>query len=123
MFGAFIFYLADNFIFCSCENEPPSEALKTVNKDLSTLRGWRERNPDSRLLAQEIGLTEVQRSRLEQKLGQTSQAEEDMKRAQGELAALGWKDVSAEHLVALATQLGSEYKAPDRKNGATAAER
>lgn len=116
MFGAFAFSLVDNFVFCSCGNQPPSEALETVTKDLSILRGWREQNPKSRLLAQEIGLTEVELSRLEQNLGHDQRADEDMKHAQDELAALGWKDVSAAHLIALTAQLNSEYKQADQKN-------
>jgi hypothetical protein len=121
MFGAFAFSLVDNFIFCSCENEPPSEALKAVTKDLSILRSWREQNPASRVLAQEIGLTEAQLSRLERKLDNDQQADEDMKHAQGELTALGWKDVSAAHLIAVTTQLNSEYKQADHKNKDVAA--
>lgn len=116
MFGASIFSLVDNFIFCSCGNQPPNEALESVTKDLSILKRWREKNPKSQLLAQEIGLTEVELSRLEQNLGHDQRADEDMKHAQDELAALGWKDVSAAHLIALTVQLNSEYKQADQKN-------
>jgi hypothetical protein len=121
MFGAFYFSLIDNFVFCSCENQPPDEAMKTVTKDLSTLRGWRDHNPESQLLAQEIGLTEVQLSRLDQTLGHQQQADEDMKHAQDELTGLGWKDVSAAHLIALTAQLSSEYKQVNQKNKTVAA--
>jgi hypothetical protein len=116
MFGAFAFSLVDNFVFCSCGNQPPSEALESVTKDLSILRRWRERNPKSRILAQEIGLAEVELSRLEQNLGHEQRADEAMKRAQDELTAVGWKDVSAAHLIALTAQLNSEYKQADQKN-------
>lgn len=120
MFGAFAFSLVDNFIFCSCENEPPSEALEGITKGLSILRNWRRQNPESRELAQEIGLTEAELSRLELKLGNDRRADEDMKHAQDELTALGWKDVSAAHLIAVTTQLNSEYKQADQKNKAVA---
>jgi hypothetical protein len=39
-----------------------------------------------------------------------------MKKAQKELTALGWKDVSAAHLIGLTTQLNSAYKHSDQKN-------
>lgn len=121
LFGAFAFSLVDNFVFCSCENQTPSEALKTVTKHLSILRGWREQNPESRLLPQEIGLTEAELSELEQKLGNDQKADEDMRDAQHELAALGWKDVSAVHLIGVTAQLNSEYKQADQKNKTVAA--
>ena len=123
MTGAFYFSLIDNFVFCSCGNQPPGEAMNTVTKDLSTLRGWRDQNPGSRLLAQEIGLTEAELSRLDQKLGHEEQADENMKHAQDELTALGWKDVSTAHLIALTEQLNSEYRQADKKNKTVATTR
>jgi len=72
------------------------------------------------VLAQEIGLTYVRLSLVEQKLDQRSQSEEDMKRGQAELSALGWKDTSPTHLTSLVMQLNSEYK-PVKRNNQTVA--
>jgi hypothetical protein len=44
-----------------------------------------------------------------------------MNNPQKELTALGWKDVSAAHLIGLTTQLNSEYKLVDQKNTTVAA--
>lgn len=79
------------------------------------------KNQKSNILAQEIGLTYVRLSVVEKKLDQQSQADEDMKRGQAELAALGWKNISTTHLTSLVVQLNSEYKRVDRKDKAVAA--
>lgn len=67
------------------------------------------------MLAQEIGLTEIRLSQLEQELGHHTQADDDMKHGQAKLTALGWQDVFAAPLIALITQLNSEYKPVDQK--------
>lgn len=121
MFGAFLLYLADSSTACNCDHQPPSERLKTLASDLSSLQRWRDQNRNSRALSQEIGLTEIRLSRLEQELGHHAQGDDDMKHGQVELTALGWKDVSAAHLIALTTQLNSEYKQVDQKGKTVAA--
>lgn len=78
-------------------------------------------NPSSLQLKQEIGLVEVHLSRLDQELGQQNQANEEMRKAQAELTALGWKNISSDHLIALTKQLDSEYQNPKQRNAATAA--
>lgn len=112
MFGAFMLATIDSSIACNCENQPASESIKTVTNDLALLERWRNQNPNSVQLKQEIGLAEVHLSRLDQELGQQSQADENIKHAQVELAALDWKNVSAAHLIALTKQLDSEYQRP-----------
>jgi hypothetical protein len=116
MFGAFLLSLVDNSVVCNCDNQPPSESLKTLTSDLSTLQRWRTQNQSSHVLGQEIGLVDIRLARLDQELGHQSQADEDMKQGQRELTALGWKDVSPQHLIALTAQLNSEYKPIDQKN-------
>ncbi len=115
MFGAFLFFLVDNEIACNCQNQPPNESLKTVKNSISILQGWRNQNPNSQMLAQEIGLAQVRLSRVEEALGDEAQAEEGLNAARIELAPLGWKDLSAAHLIALTTQLDSEYR-PKKEN-------
>jgi hypothetical protein len=73
------------------------------------------------LSGQAIGLTQFRLSRLERESEDHSQADADMKKAQKELAALGWKNVSGAHSIGLTTQLNSEYKHVDQKNTAVAA--
>lgn len=115
MFGAFLFYLIDADIICNCQNRPPNEALQTLKKDISLLQGWRRQNPKSQMLAQEIGLAQVRLSRVEESLGDEAQAEAALNAARDELASVGWKDLSAAHLIALTTQLDSEYR-PQKQN-------
>lgn len=121
MFGAFSLFLVESFVVCNPKNQPPSERVKELSKDLSILQGWRDKNRNSRVLGQEIGLTYVRLSQLEQTLGHDAQADGHMKHGQGELAALGWKDVSAAHLTALVTQLNSECNEVDQRNKAVGA--
>lgn len=120
MFGAFAFTIVDSSIACNCENKPPNEAMKAVADDLSTLRRWRDLNRGSLILAQEIGLGYVRLSQLEQKLGNNTQADNDMKHGQEELAALGWKDVSSEHLTTLVKRMDSGYHEPGQNEKVTA---
>lgn len=119
MFSAFMLAMVDSSIACNCENQPASESIKTVTDDLALLQRWRNQNPNSVQLKQEIGLAEIHLSRLDQELGQQGQADENMKRAQAELAALGWKNVSAAHLIAVTKQLDSEYQRPNQPSKAT----
>lgn len=123
MFGAFAFTIVNNSIACTCKNTPPNEALKTVSDGLSTLRGWRDQDRSSLMLAQEIGLAYVRLSQLEQKRGDNVQADSDMKHGQHKLAALGWKDVSPAHLTALVKRMDSPYQAPDQNEKAAAVAR
>jgi len=123
MFGAFTFYLVDSSVGCNCGNQLPTESLKTLTDDLSILKRWRKQNPESELLRQEVGLTWVRLAQIEQGLGNRPQATEDMQQGQKELALLGWKDVSPDHLFALTRQLDSEYIHPDSNNKAPVAAR
>lgn len=120
MFGAFMLATIDSSIACNCENQPASGSIKTVTDDLAILQRRRNQNPNSVQLKQEIGLAEVHLSRLDQELGQQSQADENIKQAQAELGALGWKNVSAAHLIALTKQLDSKYKNPNQPNSTAA---
>lgn len=115
MSGAFLLFLVENQIDCTCANQPPSESIAEVSKSIGILEGWRSRNQGSRVLGQEIGLGDVRLSLLEAQLGRSAQANQDMASGQKELTALGWKDVSSAHLTALVTQLNSEYSSPARK--------
>ncbi len=103
-------------VVCDYNDRPATEGAKELSEYLSSLKGLRAQNQKSKVLAQEIGLTYVRLSMVEKKLDQQSQADEDMKHGQTELAALGWKDVSKTHLKSLVTQLDSEYKRVDRKD-------
>jgi hypothetical protein len=103
-------------VVCDCNGLPASESVKELSGYLSTLQTLRDANKSSKMLVQEIGLTDVRLSIIEKKLDQRSQAEEDMKRGQIELASLGWKDVSSQHLTALVNQLNSEYKPAGQKS-------
>jgi hypothetical protein len=123
LFGAFMFSLVDRSIVCSCESEPPAEAVKKLMSDLSALEKWQGQNEKSDVLAQEIGLTEVRLSRVERDLSRNAEADRDMKRAQEQLKALGWKDTSEEHLIVLTKGLNSEVKSDDRKSNSVTATR
>jgi hypothetical protein len=109
LFGAFYIYLVDSFTFCNCDKKPPAEMLQTAVKSVSILKTLHEHDPKSQFLSQELALTQVRASLLEQKLGEEQQAKEDMKLAQDELSALGWKDVSPTRLTAIVAQIESEY--------------
>ena len=115
MFGEFLFAVMDSSVACNCDNQPSVESLKILTSDLASLERWRDHNPNSRMLGQEIGLTEIRLSKLDEELGNSVQADEYMKQGQAELGALGWRDLSGAHLVAVTTQLNSEYKRTDHK--------
>lgn len=106
--------LYKNLVVCDCDNRTAEQNAKELSTYLSTLQESKGKNPESRLLSQEIGLTYVRLSLTEKKLGHQSQTDEDMRRGQSELARLGWKDVSGEHLYLLLSQLNSEYQRPDK---------
>jgi len=121
LFGAFMFSLVDSSIVCNCETQPADQAIKTLKSDLSSLDKWQGQNEKSNVLAQEIGLAEVRLSRLERKLSRNAEADRDMKSAQEQLKALGWKDTSEEHLIVLTKRLNSEVKSDDSKSNSVAA--
>jgi hypothetical protein len=106
--------LYKNLVVCDCDDRPAEQNAKKLSTYLSTLQELKGKNPESGLLSQETALTYIRLSLAEKKLDQQSQADEDMRRGQSELARLGWKDVSAEHLYLLVSQLNSEYKRPDK---------
>jgi hypothetical protein len=106
--------LYKNLVVCNCYGHPEEQNAKELSTYLSALRESKEKNPASHLLSQEIGLTYVRLSLIEKKLGHQSQADEDMRSGQSELASLGWKDVSGEHLYLLLSQLNSEYQRPGK---------
>jgi|SRR5690348_15453764 len=118
MFGAFLLSVIDSSVACDCKNQPLSENLQTVSNDLEMLQHWRIQNPDSLQLKQEIGLVEVHLSRLCDTFGRQDQAGKEMKQAQAELIALGWKNVSPAHLIALTKRLDSEYSNSDQPSQA-----
>lgn len=113
--GTFIFFLMANFTECNCTNQLPSERVKDLTKYVSTEQELKDRSPESKMLPQLIGLTEVRISLLEQQLGHSAASDEAMKRGRGELTGLGWKDVSPEHLTAVVAQIDSECRPPDPK--------
>jgi hypothetical protein len=106
---AFFFFLVDNSMACNCTHEPPPERIQTLHRDLSTLEMWRKKDPGNLMVAQSIGLGEVRLAKVQQEMGNESEAGAQMKAGQEELRKLCWKDLSEEHLVALTTQLDSEY--------------
>lgn len=120
LYGAWELFLVESFIDCNPHNQPPSERVKELSKDLSILQRWQTQNKGSRMLAQDIGLAYARLSRLERELGHDSKATEYMSHSQEELKGLGWKDISPAHLTALVAQLDSEYKQPDQKSKTTA---
>ena len=102
--------LYKNTVVCDCNDRPPSESLQELSRYLSTLQTAKAKNQNSKVLSQEIGLTYVRLSKVEEKLNHQFQADEDMKHGQVELVSLGWKDVTESHLRSLVAQLDSEYK-------------
>jgi hypothetical protein len=123
MYGASSLFLVQNFITCHCSNQPPSESVPEVSKDLSMLQRWRNQNPNSQILGQDIGMAYIRLAELEMELGRNLQSNQDLEHGQHELAALGWKDVSAAHLSNLIAQLDSEYKEfPAKTKAVTAAQ-
>ena len=103
-------------VICVCNNRPPSESAKELSEYLSALKNLRSRSPKSKLLAQEMGLAYIRLSIVEGRLAQKSASDDDMKRGQEELRALGWKDVSESHLVYLVAQLNADSQpANDKK--------
>ena len=107
--GAFFFFLVDNYMACNCAHEPPAERIQTIQRGLSTLETWRKKDPENLMVAQSIGLGEIRLAKVQKEMGNESEAVAEMKTGQEELRKLGWKDFSEEHLVALTTQLDSEY--------------
>jgi hypothetical protein len=83
---------------------------------LPTVAAPKAKNQNSEVLSQEIGLTYIRLSMVEEKLQRQSQADQDMEHGQTELSAVGWKDVSKSHLKSLVTQLNSEYRKLDKKD-------
>lgn len=109
MFWYSILARYETSVLCGCEDLHPGDETKTLAKYLSSIQQGRASSPNSKLLAQEAGLTYVRLALSERKLNQEAQATDDMKRGQAELAGLGWKDTSEPHLTALVIQLNSEY--------------
>jgi len=121
MFWGAILAGAKAEVLCECIGRPASESAKLLSEHLSTLNQIRNSNPNSKILAQEMGIEYVRLSMLEKKLGRRSQGDEDMKRGQTELTALGWKNVSEPHLVYLLTRLDSEYEPAGNEKSRTGA--
>lgn len=113
LFASVIFYMADNFAFCLCQNEPLDQSIKTVTRSLKDFETWHAKDPSSRYLRQEVGLLETQRARLELQAHQSVQAERDIRDAQSALSAVGWRDVSQTHLLKVTAQISSEYRPHD----------
>jgi hypothetical protein len=113
MFATYVLGNYKSSVVCDCNGRPATENLKELSQYLSTLQRSRETKQNSKVLAQEIGLTYVRLSMVEEKLGQQPQADQDVSRGQTELAALGWKDLAKPHLTSLVIQLNSEYKPAD----------
>jgi len=121
MFAGGIIANYKSSVVCDCNDRPASQGGRELSEYISSLQKHRANSPNSKLLAQEVGLAYVRLSILEKKLDQQPRADEDFKRGQAELAALGWKDVSESHLTSLVTRLNSEYKRADQTSKAVAA--
>jgi hypothetical protein len=121
MFWGAILAGAKAEVICECIGRPASESAKLLSEHLSTLNQIRNSNPKSKILAQEMGIEYVRLSMFEKKLGQQSKGDEDMKRGQTELTALGWKNVSESNLVYLLAQLDSQYEPAGNGKSKTAA--
>jgi len=119
-FGSYL-ALYKNLVVCDCKDRPSGESASELSRYLSTLQAAKAKNQNSKVLSQEIGLTYIRLSMVDQKLDKQSQADADMKQGQTELATLGWKDVSETHLRSLVTQLDSEYKKVNQKGKVVAA--
>jgi hypothetical protein len=115
MFYGSILALVKSSVVCDCARRPPDESAKSVSKYLSTLQTAKAKNQSSRMLSQEIGLTYVRLSMVEEKLNQQSQADSHLEQGEKELASIGWRDVTSDHLKSLVTQLDSEYQRADDK--------
>jgi hypothetical protein len=61
----------------------------------------------------ESALTDVRLSVVDQKLGNAAEAGDYMKRAQQELSALGWSNVSAGYLQNVVYRWDTQYRAPN----------
>jgi hypothetical protein len=110
MFAETMLYGYKEGVLCDCTDQSVSQSAKELSGYLSSVQALLAKNPKSRMLAQESGLTYIRLSIVEGKLGHQSQADEDANRGQSELAALGWKNVSRVHLTSLVAQLDSEYE-------------
>jgi len=116
MFSGSSLALYKNTVVCDCNERPAGEGAKDLSKYLSTLQAAKAKNQNSEVLPQEIGLTYIRLSMVEEKLQRQSQADQDMEHGQTKLSAVGWRDVSKSHLKSLVMQLNSEYKKLDKKD-------
>jgi hypothetical protein len=105
---------------CDCVGRAASENIKSLSQSISTDEILHTSNPNSKIIAQDLGLTYVRLSMIERKIGQEAQSEDSMKHGQAQLKAIGWKDVSERHLVHLVTQLNSEFKPAGNKTNSDA---
>lgn len=102
---------------CDCVGAQASENIKSLSQHVSTDEILHASNPNSKIIAQDLGLSCVRLSMIERRIGQQTQSEDSLKRGQAQLKAIGWKDVSETHLVHLVTQLNAQFKPTgDKKN-------
>ena len=107
-------------VLCDCNNESPAGSEKDLQGYLDTLQKARASSPNSKILAQEIGLADIRLSMTEEKLNLSSQSSEHMAQGQAEFSKLGWKDVSKSHLIHLLTELNAEYQPASKSGGEVA---
>lgn len=100
---------------CDCVGAQASENIMSLSQSISTDEILHTSNPNSKIIAQDLGLNYVRLSMTEKKIGQEAQSEDSMKHGQAQLKAIGWKDVSEKHLVHLVNQLNSEFKPASEK--------
>ena|ERR1700735_518284 len=105
---------------CNCVGAEASANIQSLSQSISTDEKLHASNPNSKIIAQDLGLNYVHLSMIEKKIGQEAQSEESIKRGQAQLKAIGWKDVSERHLVHLVTQLNSEFNPASNETNSTA---
>jgi hypothetical protein len=115
MFYVSVLALVKSSVVCDCAQRPPDESVKSLTEYLSTLQTAKAKNQSSKMLSQEIGLTYVRLSIVEEKLNQQPQADNHLEQGKKELASIGWTDVTSDHLKSLVTQLDSKYQRADGK--------
>jgi hypothetical protein len=115
LFGSFMFSLVRNAAICDCANRPPQESRDRLLRYWQTVQKLRDAKPEpqaAEMLALESGLTDVRLSVVDQRLGNTVDSNDHTKRAQQELSALGWTNVSAAYLQNVVNRWDAQYKTP-----------
>jgi hypothetical protein len=116
LFSSFAFAGYRSTVICDCENRPAQQARESLLGYWGIVQKHRDAKPPSpsnSILALESALTDVRLSVVDQKLGNAAEAGDYMKRAQQELSALGWSNVSAGYLQNVVYRWDTQYRAPN----------